>query len=236
MSSNAIEQLRDDSKYYGDYGKQWLSNSDIGVLLSNPRMFRQQREPDKALLQGGYLHQLMLEPDKDPPVVSSASSRNTKAYKEIGEFVMLESEKLEVESWQKALNANLRVYDLLYEQCHTYETPGVSEIFGYPFKGKADAISDTHVIDLKTTRDLARFKSSAYRYGYNSQAYIYEQIFGLPVKFVVIDKATLQIGIFECSAEFMQSGHHRVLEGLEVYKKFFEQNESIDNHVLEDTL
>jgi hypothetical protein len=34
----------------------------------------------------------------------------------------------------------------------------------------------------------------------------------------------------------MQSGHHRVLEGLEVYKKFFEQNESIDNHVLEDTL
>ena len=31
-----IEQLRDDSNYYGKVGRQYLSNSDIGTLLTNP--------------------------------------------------------------------------------------------------------------------------------------------------------------------------------------------------------
>ena len=44
MSSNIIEQLRDDSKYYGDFGKQYLSNSDIYNLLKNPRQFRKNKK------------------------------------------------------------------------------------------------------------------------------------------------------------------------------------------------
>jgi len=32
----AIEKLRDDENYYGKFGKQYLSNSDIGTLLTNP--------------------------------------------------------------------------------------------------------------------------------------------------------------------------------------------------------
>ncbi len=35
-----LEELRDDSKYYGDFGKQYLSNSDIYSLLKNPKNFR----------------------------------------------------------------------------------------------------------------------------------------------------------------------------------------------------
>jgi hypothetical protein len=37
--SDIIEQLRDDANYYGKVGKQYLSNSDIKVLLDNPAMF-----------------------------------------------------------------------------------------------------------------------------------------------------------------------------------------------------
>ena len=33
---NVIEKLRDDEHYYGDFGKKYLSNSDISALLTNP--------------------------------------------------------------------------------------------------------------------------------------------------------------------------------------------------------
>ena len=31
-----IKKLREDEHYYGAFGKQYLSNSDIGTLLTNP--------------------------------------------------------------------------------------------------------------------------------------------------------------------------------------------------------
>ena len=33
---DVIEKLRDDEHYYGDFGKKYLSNSDIKTLLTNP--------------------------------------------------------------------------------------------------------------------------------------------------------------------------------------------------------
>ena len=32
----ALKALQDDTNYYGDFGKKYLSNSDIGTLLTNP--------------------------------------------------------------------------------------------------------------------------------------------------------------------------------------------------------
>ena len=40
MSKEAIERLRNDEDYYGDFGKQYLSNSDIDALLNNPLNFK----------------------------------------------------------------------------------------------------------------------------------------------------------------------------------------------------
>jgi len=33
---NILKKLTNDNDYYGVFGKQFLSNSDIGTLLSNP--------------------------------------------------------------------------------------------------------------------------------------------------------------------------------------------------------
>ena len=33
---NILKKLKNDNDYYGGFGKQFLSNSDIGTLLSNP--------------------------------------------------------------------------------------------------------------------------------------------------------------------------------------------------------
>ena len=50
---NIIELLKDDSNYYGGVGKNYLSNSDIGALLTNPKMFGVSREDNKNFLDGG---------------------------------------------------------------------------------------------------------------------------------------------------------------------------------------
>ena len=42
--NTTIEKLRDDSEYYGAFGKQYLSNSDIGTLLTNPTEFRKPQD------------------------------------------------------------------------------------------------------------------------------------------------------------------------------------------------
>ena len=59
-----IEKLREDEHYYGDFGKQFRSNSDIRTLLNNPLALGQQSKPSPAFLVGGYFHTAILEPDK----------------------------------------------------------------------------------------------------------------------------------------------------------------------------
>ena len=86
---DVINKLRDDEHYYGDFGKKYLSNSDIGTLLTNPLALGKPSEPRPAFLVGGYFHTAILEPDKLKKYkVIPSSTRNTKVYKEMsgGEF------------------------------------------------------------------------------------------------------------------------------------------------------
>ena len=82
QESLIIEQLRDDSNYYGKYGQRFLSNSDIGSLLRDPRMFRRYNDPTISMLMGSYLHTKILEPEKlDNFMIVDSSTRTTKVYK-----------------------------------------------------------------------------------------------------------------------------------------------------------
>ena len=81
--SDTIDKLRDDENYYGEFGKKFLSNSDIGTLLSNPREFGLSRPDNANFAKGRYFHQLILEPEKALETeFVDVSSRTTKAYKE----------------------------------------------------------------------------------------------------------------------------------------------------------
>ena len=81
---DVIEKLRNDEDYYGAFGKKYLSNSDIGTLLTNPLALGKPSEPRPAFLVGGYFHTAILEPDKLKKYrVIPSSTRNTKAYKEM---------------------------------------------------------------------------------------------------------------------------------------------------------
>ena len=80
---DVIEKLRNDEDYYGAFGKKYLSNSDIGTLLTNPLALGKPTEQRPAFLVGGYFHTAILEPDKLKKYrVIPSSTRNTKAYKD----------------------------------------------------------------------------------------------------------------------------------------------------------
>ena len=83
MSDVILNRLRDDEDYYGAFGKQFLSNSDISALLTNPKQFRSYSSDNVNYAKGRYFHQLILEPEKakDTKFID-VSTRNTKAYKE----------------------------------------------------------------------------------------------------------------------------------------------------------
>ena len=62
--NKVIDKLKDDKNYYGDYGKQYLSNSNIRSLINSPNEFKKPTKPAKELIMGSYFHTAMLEPDK----------------------------------------------------------------------------------------------------------------------------------------------------------------------------
>lgn len=227
MSKDIILKLRDDNEYYSGIGKDYLSNSDIGTLLSNPQDFGKPREDNKAFMDGRYFHQLILEPEKAKLMPSvDVSTRTTKEYKNFCEtnnlpFCMLKKEQVEIENLVKIINGNISFYDELYKSGNEYEVPAIGMIQGMNWKGKADIVTDNAVIDLKTTSDIHKFKWSAKAYNYDSQCYIYQELFGKPLVFYVIDKGTGVLGIFRPTEDFVRSGEAKVSRAIEVFSKYF---------------
>jgi len=221
-----VEKLRDDNLYYGDYGKKFLSNSDIATLFSNPLALGEPSKESSAFLVGKYFHTAILEPDKLKSFkIIKSSTRNTKVYKELsgGELCLLEHEVDKIEAMTDVIMQNTVCKDLIRGANVEYEQPSITELFGNKWKGKADIVNhdDKVIVDLKTTADINKFKSSAYRYNYDSQAYIYQQLFGYEFIFIVIDKNSNQIGIFDCSNEFLDRGQLKVEKASEIYDLFY---------------
>ena len=225
-----LKKLQDDKHYYGVFGKQFLSNSDIGTLLSNPLGLGSEVKSSPAILIGSYFHTALLEPDKlkDFKVIAAAS-RNTKVYKEQseGKLCLLQSDVDNVKLMtDKILNTQMCA-DLINKKNCEYEVPMTTELYNNVWKGKADIVNHEEelVIDLKTTADVNKFRTSAFRYNYDSQAYIYKQLFGYDFIFIVIDKNTNQVGLFECSEEFLRAGQRKVQKASEVYDLFFKDKD-----------
>ena len=227
---DVIEKLRDDEHYYGPFGKKYLSNSDISTLLTNPLALGKPSEPRPAFLVGGYFHTAILEPDKLKKYrVIQSSTRNTKAYKEMsgGELCLLQHEVDAIEKLSDTMLDNKVCKSMIRVGDVEYETPGIKEIEGEMWKGKADIINHDEklVIDLKTTADITKFKWSASKYNYDSQAYIYSELFGYEMIFIVIDKNTHQLGVFDCSPEFYAKGQDKVQRAVESYRLFYKNKD-----------
>ena len=233
MDKKIIEKLKQDEHYYGDYGKQFLSNSDISILLRNPRLLKEDKQKTSAMVIGGYFHTAILEPDKLKSFkIIKSTTRNTKQYKEMsgGEICLLQHEVDKIELMQEAVMDNKICADLImgtFGKMNDFEVPGVTDIHGNMWKGKADIVNHDErlIIDLKTTSDIDRFRWSATKFNYDSQAYIYSKLFGYEMLFMVIDKETLQIGLFDCSPKFYESGEDKVRKATDAYELFYKTDD-----------
>ena len=144
--SEIIDKLRDDDHYYGDFGKQYLSNSNIKILLSNPENLHKPIPSNPNFIMGGYFHTAILEPDKIKKYrIIETSTRNTKVYKEMsgGELCLLQHEVDMLESLVDKMMNNNVCRDLISPVvAHVdYEEPQITELFGQMWKGKADIIN-----------------------------------------------------------------------------------------------
>ena len=225
-----LQRLKIDEDYYGDFGNQFLSNSHVGRLLKDPLNAFEPSKPSPAFLIGGYFHTCILEPDKlEKFKVVKSTNRNTKAYKDVagGELCLLQQEVDMIELMREKVMSNDICRDLIlgsdFERSVDYEVPMITELFGNKWKGKADIVNHDEklIIDLKTTADIDKFQWSANKYNYDSQAYIYSKLFGYEFLFIVIDKNSHQIGMFDCSSKFYERGEEKVSKASEAYDLFY---------------
>ena len=176
--ADILKKLSNDEHYYGDFGKKYLSSSDVGVLLSNPLALKKEQKKTAAFLVGGYFHTTILEPDKLKKFkVIPTTTRNTKLYKEMsdGELCLLQHEVDMIEKMSEKMLSNKICDGLIRGTWVEYEKPMITKIGKYMWKGKCDVLNhdDQLVIDLKTTADINKFRQSAFRYNYDAQAYVY---------------------------------------------------------------
>ena len=221
-----LQRLCNDEDYYGEFGNQYLSNSHVGKLLKDPLRAFEPSKPSPAFLVGGYFHTCILEPDKlEKFKVVKSTTRNTKAYKDVagGELCLLQHEVDAIELMREKVLANDICKDLIINSQTEYEKPGIINMFNNNWKGKADIVNHEEklVIDLKTTNDIDKFQWSASKFNYDSQAYIYSKLFGYEFLFIVIDKNTHQIGMFDCSPQFYERGEEKVRKASEAYDLFY---------------
>ena len=228
-----LKKLKNDEDYYGDFGNQFLSNSHIGKLLKDPLNAFEPSKRTPAFAVGGYFHTCILEPNKlDKYKVVKSSTRNTKQYKDVagGELCLLQQEVDTIELMRDKVMENDICGDLIMGtdgKLNEFEQPAITELFGNKWKGKADIVNHNEklIIDLKTTADINKFQYSANKYNYDSQAYIYSKLFGYEFLFIVIDKTTHQIGMFDCSPQFYERGEDKVRRASEAYDLFYKTKE-----------
>ena len=236
-----ITQMYDDTFYYGHLGKHALSSSSLKMILTSPKTYRnvtKYGDPGKnspAMEMGKLIHWMVLEPQKVNDIkFIDASSRATKIYKEAKQThgeVFLQKDRSAAERITDAVLRNDQAVKLLNKS--EVEVPVIDILEGLPFRGKADIIQGDTIIDLKTTADLSSFKYSADKYGYDLQAYMYLRLFKKQnFKFLVVDKASTDIGIYGVSDEFIARGEEKFFRAVENYKYFFEAGNDLDQYVM----
>lgn len=237
--------MYDDEFYYGDLSKLVLSSSSLKLLLSSPKTYKfvtlYGSADSQALRDGRLVHLSILEPDKfAEQIYVDVASKNTKTYKDAKEKYGLVYTRKEKQDAEKIADAFFRNEQALrYITDCAFEAPALGTIDGYPFRGKADVLSDRGIVDIKTTTDIKGFPYSAKKYSYDIQCYLYCNLFNVSYdkfKFVVIDKGSLDIGVWNCSEEFYLEGQRKTREALKIFEQFFIKGEDIDNYIIEGTL
>ena len=244
-----LSKMYDDSFYYGELGKYALSSSAIKSLITSPREYARSlnyKSDSGAFKMGRLIHLGALEPEKLDTLchVVEVQSEATKKYKEkvaeVGSGNFVFTRKM-YDKAMYSVDALLQndIWQGLTRDAK-FEQPGFDILNGYPFRAKADVLGSNYLADLKTTSDLRAFPYAAKKYGYDVQVYIYCNLFNIDYKdffFFAIDKGTGDLGYYEVSKDFYESGKAKLEYGLKVFETYFvKQEQELNEYVIKGTL
>jgi hypothetical protein len=224
-----LAKLSSDEHYYGDFGKQYLSNSNIGTLINNPKAFLEPMQDNINFLYGKAFHELMMFGETQHSNFVEASTRNTKIYKEAsldaGGLLFLKKEWDDVNSLVESTLKNTEVKKVFDLDSIKFEVPNIGILnpgdTDLMWKCKADIVSDEFVYDIKTSSSISGFKYSSKSYNYDSQAYIYSMMFQKPMKFIVIEKGTGNVAFYDVSHEAYDNGREKMIKAERNYLDYF---------------
>jgi len=238
--ADILAKMDDDSFYYGYLKDKVLSSSSAKPLLKSPKAYLaslRQSEDTQPLRDGKLVHMHILEPHKLTDLSIVSGNKTNKPYKDAvanGLEVYTESE-VNNAFWIANAVAQNRDAAYLLSDCD-YEVPAIKMIDGIPFRGKADAITKDRrtIIDIKTTSsDISDFSYSAKNFNYGLQAYLYLELFGASeFIFIVVNKMSKDIGIFDCSEFFLSRGGSDLSLAIANYKEAFINNDNSEDFVL----
>lgn len=242
-----LANMMDDEFYYQYLGSNALSSSSCSKLLESPKSYLSslnERGGESQPLRDGWLfHCKILEPEKWKDIYFvDVASKASKVYKEAlstHDKVFTLKEKFNAEDLSEIVLSNSKCVDML--RGARTEVPAIGEIFDIPFRAKADVLGGDYIVDLKTTSgDLQKFRWSADKWNYDMQMYIYCTLFDISYKnftFVVVDKFSKALGVFECSKDFYESGKHKTQQAINIYKSFFiEKKKPVGEFYIYDVL
>ena len=241
-----LKRMEDDTFYYGELNTLALSSSSLKQLLSSPKTYKFSLEygsgESQALRDGWLFHTAILEPEVfAAQTFIDVQSKNTKKFRDAkaeNPRVFTAKERSDADRLVDAFFRNEHAKELITKA--EFEIPAIDNVsaggFTMPFRGKADVLATNRIVDLKTTASSVKdFSYSAQKYSYDVQCYLYCNLFKKDFKsfyFLVLDKKSLDIGIFNCSEEFYYRGEEKVEKALDLYNKFFIEGADLDNYCL----
>ena len=236
--SDIIPKMYDDVFYYGYLGQHALSSSSCKKLIESPKAYATsltESSPDSQALRDGRLtHLCVLEPHRLDEFTFVDGTKASKSFKltaeELGkDLVYTNLELNKAQKMAKAVLANEEAAALL-SGCE-FEIPAIGEFMGLPFRGKADAKKGTTIIDLKTTANIRDFMYSANKYSYDLQAALYLDLFDADdFIFLVVDKRTLDVGVYTITAGFIDSGLQKLQVATDAYKNYIMSDYDLEQY------
>lgn len=238
-----LSKMDNDDFYYGYLGANALSSSACKKLLDSPYAYHKSLTESNSNVQslrdGQLIHLMVLEPHKVEYLTFTEGTKSSKAYKlaveEVGSHnVFTNSEYYKAKKIAERVRNQSDIKAML--DGAEYEKPAIAYYNDLPFRGKADILKGGIVIDLKTTSDLSSFERSANFFSYDLQAALYLELFNaFDFEFIVVDKNTLDVGIYKCSERFIDSGKRKLDIATQNYQEYL-NTPNIENYVHRGTL
>lgn len=248
--------MKSDDFYYNYLNKASLSSSMIKKLSQSPKSYeealKKSIKPTSALIEGRLFHQAILEPHLfEKYIFLNCELKTSKIYKDA---IKENPDQKHLYYTKKEFNRVNRLVDAFLQNNSAtsllknaeFEVPQINLINKIPFRGKADILNGNEIYDLKTTLSIKSWKkenkkwsTSPYNYDYDVQAFIYCTLFNIDYKnfyFLVIDKITTDIGIFEISEEFYLSGKRKTYSAINVFKEFILEDIDLNSYTIRGIL